>query len=237
MKALGREFGVGEAVWYYITRVVDYAWVRTVSKVSRTCSVEGCGKPHYSRGWCHMHWIRWRRHGDPERISLPARKYVAYSPELAEEICGLIADGKSLSAIAETPGMPSRRAMLDWFYTYPDFREKYETALKLMAVGLGVELLHIHQIDGGYYAITEDGSPVFDYARARVASDNIKWFLARILHGTYGDRVQHTGKDGGPVQFQVIDAPVKETRDEWLERQMGTSVGTTAGGDPGKLVH
>ena len=184
-----------------------------------------------------MHWIRWRRHGDPERMSLPARKYVAYSPELAEEICGLIADGKSLSAIAETPGMPSRRAMLDWFYTYPDFREKYETALKLMAVGLGVELLHIHQIDGGYYAITEDGSPVFDYARARVASDNIKWFLARILHGTYGDRVQHTGKDGGPVQFQVIDAPVKETRDEWLERQMGTSVGTTAGGDSGKLVH
>jgi hypothetical protein len=47
-----------------------------------------------------MHWARWRRHGDPERMSLPARKYVAYSPELAEEICGLIADGKSLSAIA-----------------------------------------------------------------------------------------------------------------------------------------
>ena len=110
--------------------------------------------------------------------------------------------------------------MLDWFYTYPDFREKYETALKLMAVVLGVELLHIHQIDGGYYAVTEDGSPVFDYARARVASDNIKWFLARILHGTYGDRVQHTGKDGKRVdslrENQPAAAQSKPVRQETI---------------------
>lgn len=31
----------------------------------RTCSVEGCGKPHYGRGWCSMHHQRWKSHGDP----------------------------------------------------------------------------------------------------------------------------------------------------------------------------
>jgi len=31
----------------------------------RTCSIEGCENKHYSRGWCPMHYQRWRRHEDP----------------------------------------------------------------------------------------------------------------------------------------------------------------------------
>lgn len=31
---------------------------------SRVCSVEGCGKPSYSRGMCNMHYRRWKKHGD-----------------------------------------------------------------------------------------------------------------------------------------------------------------------------
>jgi hypothetical protein len=29
------------------------------------CSIEGCGKPAATRGWCTKHYTRWRRHGDP----------------------------------------------------------------------------------------------------------------------------------------------------------------------------
>lgn len=32
---------------------------------SRTCSIEGCEKPAKTRGWCDMHYSRWKRHGDP----------------------------------------------------------------------------------------------------------------------------------------------------------------------------
>jgi hypothetical protein len=41
--------------------------------------------------------------------------------------------------------------------------------------------------------------------------------------------LQVTGKGGGPLQYQNIDAPMKETRDEWLTRQMGTASGSGEG--------
>lgn len=31
----------------------------------KTCSIEGCGKPSRSRGWCRGHYWRWSVHGDP----------------------------------------------------------------------------------------------------------------------------------------------------------------------------
>jgi hypothetical protein len=30
-----------------------------------TCSVEGCALPVRDRGWCHTHYVRWRKYGDP----------------------------------------------------------------------------------------------------------------------------------------------------------------------------
>jgi hypothetical protein len=30
-----------------------------------TCRYEGCGRPVNSRGWCSMHYLRWRTTGDP----------------------------------------------------------------------------------------------------------------------------------------------------------------------------
>lgn len=30
-----------------------------------SCSIDDCGKPIKARGWCQMHYYRWRQHGDP----------------------------------------------------------------------------------------------------------------------------------------------------------------------------
>lgn len=31
----------------------------------RTCTVEGCERPHNARGWCGPHYTRWHKYGDP----------------------------------------------------------------------------------------------------------------------------------------------------------------------------
>lgn len=36
--------------------------------MGRTCTIDGCGGRHEARGWCHKHYTRWRRYGDPERL-------------------------------------------------------------------------------------------------------------------------------------------------------------------------
>lgn len=33
----------------------------------RVCSIPDCGKPSAARGWCQGHYVRWKKHGDPER--------------------------------------------------------------------------------------------------------------------------------------------------------------------------
>lgn len=34
-------------------------------KANSRCKIEGCDKPRAGRGWCDMHWKRWKKHGDP----------------------------------------------------------------------------------------------------------------------------------------------------------------------------
>lgn len=36
--------------------------------MSRICSVNDCNNKHEAHGWCHKHYIRWKKHGDPFRV-------------------------------------------------------------------------------------------------------------------------------------------------------------------------
>lgn len=33
-----------------------------------SCAIADCARPRYGRGWCHTHWQRWYRHGDPATV-------------------------------------------------------------------------------------------------------------------------------------------------------------------------
>jgi hypothetical protein len=36
--------------------------------ITRTCSIDGCTRPHRARGYCAAHWTLWRKYGDPTRL-------------------------------------------------------------------------------------------------------------------------------------------------------------------------
>lgn len=61
----------------------------------------------------------------PARAKKPP---VAYSARLARSICARVADGESVAAICETPGMPSDRAVSRWLRQYPRFAVLMEKA-------------------------------------------------------------------------------------------------------------
>lgn len=37
---------------------------------NRLCSIPDCGKRHSVRGWCTLHYQRWKRYGDPNFVKL-----------------------------------------------------------------------------------------------------------------------------------------------------------------------
>lgn len=36
-------------------------------QAQRTCSIDGCERSVRARGWCDMHYRRWKAHGDPNK--------------------------------------------------------------------------------------------------------------------------------------------------------------------------
>lgn len=51
------------------------------------CAVPGCARPYAAKGYCHLHYNRWRRHGDP----LTARRRCNPDATVAERL-GLLVD-------------------------------------------------------------------------------------------------------------------------------------------------
>lgn len=57
-----------------------------------TCSIEGCEKTILGRGWCSMHYSRWRRNGDPGDPGRTAQPCVidgCDEPRLSRGLCNM----------------------------------------------------------------------------------------------------------------------------------------------------
>jgi hypothetical protein len=50
------------------------------------CSIEGCDKSYFSRGWCKKHYARWLAHGDPN-FSLHGKPLVYLKEHMYDGCC------------------------------------------------------------------------------------------------------------------------------------------------------
>ncbi len=143
----------------------------------------------------------------PRRVGRPSD----YTQQVADEICERIADGISLRTICATDDMPAKATVFRWLAARADFRDQYARAREVQADALADELLDIADDanndwmerkgeDGQSLGWRENGEAI---QRSRLRVDTRKWIASKLKPKKYGEKLEHSGPDGGPVQILI----------------------------------
>ena len=123
----------------------------------------------------------------------PGGRPTTYTPEKGDAICEWMAEGRSLKKFCEQENSPTLSTVYRWLRMHPEFSENYARAQANRADTHADEILDI-----------ADNSDI-DPQQARLMVDTRKWIASKLKSKNYGDRVQHTGPDDGPIQVQRIE--------------------------------
>ncbi|WP_434370232.1 ubiquitin carboxyl-hydrolase [Enterobacter hormaechei subsp. xiangfangensis] len=131
-----------------------------------------------------------------------------YLPEVAADICSLLAEGESLRKVCDRPGMPNKATVFRWLAQHEEFRDQYAKATETRADAIFEEMFDI--ADG----VAEEAAAV---GKARLRIDTRKWALARMNPKKYGDKVSqeidHKSSDGSmatkPTTIQLLPVEPK----------------------------
>lgn len=124
---------------------------------------------------------------------------MAYSQEVADEICERVAVGEPLRQICRDAHMPGWVTVYNWINKYPEFAERMARAREL-----------------GYDALAEECVDIADNADEDVKRSKLRvWSRLQLLSKwcpkKYGERtaMELTGADGGPVQISDTERAAK----------------------------
>jgi hypothetical protein len=102
-----------------------------------------------------------------------------FDQKIADKICSLIIDGKSLRRICAMKAMPSKPTVLKWLAETPSFATQYA---------------HARDAAGDTYAdyITDlvEKANAANFNAIRVKIDALKWIAAKLKPKKYGDRLE-----------------------------------------------
>jgi hypothetical protein len=127
------------------------------------------------------------------------------TPELLEQICELIADGKSLRSIC-AEGKMEKKTIMRWLRDDHEFQAAYAQARQHSADAMAEQLQDLAQ---EALASPERAQAV------RVAADILKWTASKLKPKSYGERIeQHVIEEAAsPAE---VDSRIKA-----LEEQLG----------------
>lgn len=149
----------------------------------------------------------------------------AFTEKTADIICERIKHGESLRAICRDDGMPSQSMVFRWLETNLIFREQYARAREVQADTLVDEILEISDNATNDWMArrseSEKGAGVNSgwvlngehVQRSRLRVDSRKWFASKVAPKKYGDKIEHTGPEGGPLLVSWATTPEGGTSD------------------------
>ena len=134
----------------------------------------------------------------------------SFTQETADIICERLADGESLRSICADDAMPGTSTVCRWLESNDAFREQYARARELQADALFDEMLSIaDDAQNDWMARNVDENDNLAWSvngehiqRSKLRIDTRKWMAGKLRPKKYGEKldVEHTGKDGGPIE-------------------------------------
>lgn len=121
-----------------------------------------------------------------------------FTQELADDVCKSLAQGNSLRKTCRKKGMPSRYTVMNWLVD-PNKKEFFNQYAQAREIGSDVIFDELIEL-----ADKCKDPTLAQLLKIRI--DTRKWCLARQQPRKYGDKIQQeiTGKDGGPIETNVI---------------------------------
>ncbi|MCC8432414.1 hypothetical protein [Reyranella aquatilis] len=102
---------------------------------------------------------------------------VRFTEALGAEICRRVAEGNLLHEVCRARRMPLAGTVRQWLRENAQFRNRYTLARETLADALAEDAIRV----------AREASPGDATAR-RLYVDAIKWYVARIAPGKYGER-------------------------------------------------
>lgn len=134
-----------------------------------------------------------------------------YTPEIAQEMCNMLADGIPLREICRQEGYPAWRTVYDWMYQ--------DDALGEAGVGLSAAIARAREVGQDAIAeqiwveINQEPERILSEGGGRIDPGYVQWQKAKAEIGLkllakwnpkrYGDKIALGGDPGNPVQAQV----------------------------------
>lgn len=122
-----------------------------------------------------------------------------YRSALADIICELIADGKSLRKICDDEDMPNKATVFRWLALHKEFSDQYAKARESQADTLFDEVLAI----ADQYDSAQDKLEVDHINRARLRIDARKWMAGKLRPKKYGEKLELSGDAESPLQVVI----------------------------------
>ena len=128
-----------------------------------------------------------------------------YKHSLADQICELIADGKSLREICSCDDMPNRATVFRWLNLHEEFSDQYARAREEQAETLADEIVGIADEEVTFVKKSKHGGEdeegeqevAFDsaaVARNRLRMDARKWVASKLKPKKFGDKIDVDAK-------------------------------------------